>query len=180
MSPRKKTLIFLTGFMGSGKSTITPILANALGYSFIDIDDEIEKVAGKRIVDIFSDWGEERFRHIEQQLLNEASQLNECVISLGGGTVADETNLALVKSSGILVYLTANVEQLVHRLRNKTDRPLLKSIDGTPVDGENLQRRVAALLSIRAPYYGQADISSERIRTRLDTRSMKSSARFTR
>ncbi len=159
MASRNKKLIYLTGFMGSGKSTIAPILANTLGYSFIDIDDEIRKATGKRVTDFFSEFGEKRFREIERRLLHEASRSDECVISLGGGTITDDSNLAVVQSSGILVYLKAEVEHILLRLQNKTDRPLLKSIDGEKMNEEELRRRIVALLAIREPYYNQADIT---------------------
>ncbi|MBI1803668.1 MAG: shikimate kinase [Ignavibacteriae bacterium] len=159
MAAHNKKLIYLTGFMGSGKSTIAPILANTLGYFFVDIDDEIQKATGKRITDLFSELGESRFREIEHQLLSKASQSDACVVSLGGGTIADQSNLLLVKSSGILVYLKTGVDHILHRLRNKTDRPLLKSLNGEKMNEDELRRRIVALLAIREPYYNQADIT---------------------
>jgi len=145
--------------MGSGKSTIAPILANTLGYSFIDIDDEIQKAAGKRIPEIFLEHGEQRFRDIERQLLEEASTSHACVVSLGGGTITYGSNLAVVKSTGILIYLKADVEHIVRRLRNKTDRPLLKSVEGTTMKEEDLRSRIISLLATREPYYLQSDIT---------------------
>jgi shikimate kinase len=154
----KKSRIFLTGFMGSGKSTIAPLLAHAIGYDFLDIDAEIEKRVGKSITEIFQQRGEAFFRNIERAILQELPQKEHCVISLGGGTLAHNDNLHLIKSSGILVYLKADPEKLVHRLKNKTDRPLLKSADGTRLDETALRSRINQLMTSREPFYNQADL----------------------
>lgn len=156
---QKRRLIYLTGFMGSGKTTIAPILANTIGYSFVDIDREIENAVGKSVSEIFSDLGEGYFREIERSILTELSAREGCVISLGGGTIANELNLKLVKSTGILVYLKVSSDHIVHRLRHKTDRPLLKSKERTTLTESELHRRVAQLLAQREPFYNQADIT---------------------
>ena len=158
MPARSKRLIYLTGFMGSGKTTIAPILANTLGYSHIDIDEEIEKTTGTRISEIFAHAGEKVFRDIERKLLTAASTADECVVSLGGGTIANDENISIVKSSGLLVYLKAEVDEIVKRLRHKTNRPLIISEDGTPLPEEVLRERVRSMLALREPYYSQADI----------------------
>ena len=158
MTVRKKHLVYLTGFMGSGKSTIAPILANTIGFNHIDIDEEIEKASGKRISEIFSDSGEQYFRELERKLLTRVSESGGCVVSLGGGTVINDVNLAIVKSSGILVYLKADIDQIVKRLRHKTNRPMITSADGTVLPEDILRERVKVLLSQREPYYNQADI----------------------
>jgi shikimate kinase len=156
----KKNLIYLTGFMGSGKSTLAPILANTLGYSHRDIDAEIERLTGKRITTIFADQGEEFFRDVERKILLEVSATEHgCVISLGGGTIANDTNLRIIKSSGILVYLKADAEQIFRRMRFKTDRPLLKSADGTPLSEDEMRTRINLLLVQREPYYQHADVT---------------------
>jgi len=159
MNKRRKNLIYLTGFMGSGKSTIAPILANTLGYTSRDIDAEIEQITGKRVSDIFTDYGETYFRDVEHKLLRESSRLEGAVISLGGGTIANQANLEIVKSSGVLVYLAANVDQILRRVRHKTDRPMLLTPDGDRLSEERLRERIALLLCERAPYYQQADVT---------------------
>ncbi|MBI1806789.1 MAG: shikimate kinase [Ignavibacteria bacterium] len=159
MDVPKKHLIYLTGFMGSGKSTIAPILANTLGYAHVDVDEEIERLTGKQISDIFSELGEEYFREVEYTILRELSLKDGCVISLGGGTVTNEPNLQLVKSSGILIYLKVDSEQIIHRLKYKTDRPLLKSNSGIMLDEEELRSRIIILLEKRERFYSQADIT---------------------
>ncbi|TLY33704.1 MAG: shikimate kinase [Ignavibacteria bacterium] len=159
MGSRRKNLIYLTGFMGSGKSTIAPILANTLGYSYRDIDSEIELATGKRVSELFTDHGEKYFRDVERRLLQEASRLQGCIISLGGGTIANEINLQIVKSSGVLIYLAATVDQIMRRVRNKSNRPLLLTPDGERLSEDALQRRIAILLRERIPYYEQADVT---------------------
>jgi shikimate kinase len=158
MPKKNKRLIYLTGFMGSGKTTVGPILANTLGYSFIDIDQEIERRTGKNIVEIFSDTSEESFRNIEQEILTTASASTDCVVSLGGGTIADQINISIITSSGILVYLKADIDQIVKRVRNKTTRPLLLSPEGTMLPEKQLREKITSLLALREPYYARADL----------------------
>jgi len=167
MKGLEKKLIYLAGFMGSGKSTIGPILANILGFSFVDIDLEIEKIAGKRIKEIFSSMGEEYFREIETKLLRELSQGGQCVISLGGGTAASETNLQIIKSSGVMIYLKTNADQIFRRLKHKTDRPLLKAGLKDSPNEQELYSYIQALISKREPFYTQADMTIKTDGTRL-------------
>ncbi len=82
--------------MGSGKSTIGPILANTLGFEYIDVDRFIEQKTQKQIVEIFSTEGEQAFRMLERNALRELTEFDHCVISLGGGTIANEENYQLV------------------------------------------------------------------------------------
>jgi shikimate kinase len=103
--PKSKHLIYLTGFMGCGKSTIGPILANTLGYEYADVDRVVEERVGKSVRDIFREHGEKFFREVEQQVIKELSAQDHQVISLGGGSVVDPGTFAVIKSSGILVYL---------------------------------------------------------------------------
>ena len=154
----KKNLIFLTGFMGSGKSTIGPILANALGWGFVDIDRNIETKTEKKIVDIFSTAGEQAFREIERTTLRELLTRDQCVVSLGGGTLANEENFDFIRQNGVIVYLRLSPDKLVQRVRHKTDRPMLKDGEGRPLNGEELQKRIDTLLELREQYYSKADI----------------------
>ena len=158
MDVAKKNRIYLTGFMGSGKSTITPILANTLGYKSIDIDEEIVNITKKRIAEIFSEMGEEYFRKIERSILQEISQLDGYVVSLGGGTIADPTNFSIIKSTGILIYLKSSSEQIFNRMKNKTDRPLLRINDDADGNDELLRSKIMKLLEKREVFYNQAEI----------------------
>ncbi len=154
----KKSLVFLTGFMGSGKSTIGPLLAKEIGYDFIDVDELIEKVDGRKIVDIFRESGEIYFRNLERQILiDTVLKLSKFVIALGGGTITFADNLFLVKKFGILIYLKASPEILLHRIKFKTDRPLLLDPMGNPLPENLLFERIMTLLKMREPYYLQAD-----------------------
>jgi shikimate kinase len=157
--PLKRNLIYFTGFMTGGKSTIGPIVANSLDYNFIDLDREIEESTGKTINEIFSDLGEECFRDVEKDLLLETSKFNKFVISLGGGTILDPDNLKIVKSSGLLIYLKADIEYIYKRLRYKSDRPIFKSKDGHWLRDEELKNRIGELFKVREPVYNMADLT---------------------
>jgi shikimate kinase len=154
----RKSLVFLTGFMGSGKSTIGPILANTLGFKYIDVDTVIEQKAQKRIVDIFSTDGEQSFRTLERSTLQELTELDHSVISLGGGTIANEENSRLVSQNGILVYLKLSPEEIIQRVHYRNDRPMLKDEFGNTLAGEQLRERILQLLARREPFYGRADV----------------------
>lgn len=154
----KRLIIFLTGFMGSGKSTIGPILANTIGYSFVDLDLLIEQKKKRKIGDIFKEEGEKAFREMERTFLKEIAGTPRSVISLGGGTITDQESLDLVKESGVLVYLKADPEYIYKRLRTKSDRPMLRTAEGDLMDAEQLQLRIEELLTKRKGYYEQAHV----------------------
>jgi len=158
MNDNKNNRIYLTGFMGSGKSTIAPILANTLGFTFVDMDFEIENLTGKNISEIFSDLGEEYFREVESSVLLEVSRRDRCVISLGGGTIANGSNLQKIKLTGVLIYLKTSAEQIYQRLKHKTNRPLVGSNIGVTLNEEQLRNRISVLFSKREPFYNQADV----------------------
>jgi shikimate kinase len=157
-SDRKRLIIFLTGFMGSGKSTIGPILANTIGYNFVDLDLFIEQQEKRKIGDIFKQEGEKAFREMERKFLKQVAGTPRLVISLGGGTITDQDSLDLVKESGVLVYLKADPEYIYKRLRTKSDRPMLRTADGDLMDAEQLQLRIDELLTKRKNYYEQAHV----------------------
>src|SRR5512143_2286092 len=161
MAAPRRSLVFLTGFMGSGKSTIGPILANTLGYEAVDLDREIERSAGRSISAIFSEEGEERFRLLERKLLEGCAGRSRCIVSLGGGTVSRQENLEIIKTSGLLVYLKLTEEQIARRLRRKRDRHLLRADDGSLLRGPDLRARIREILLQREPFYRQADLTLE-------------------
>jgi shikimate kinase len=154
----KKSLIYLTGFMGSGKSTIGPILANTLGYAYLDVDQFIEQKTKKRIAEIFSSEGEQTFRILERKTLLELAGRGHCVISLGGGTIANEENLRLVSQSGILVYLKLSKEEILQRVQYRNDRPMLKDSQGNTLQGQALENRIQELLTFREQFYSRAEV----------------------
>jgi len=119
-------LVYLIGFMGSGKTTVGKKLAGKLGYDFIDLDEMIEKKYRITINNIFNKFDENAFRLIEQETLTETFKLKNTVISTGGGTPCFFNNMQLINKYGISVYLKMHKQSLYDRLINsKTKRPLL-------------------------------------------------------
>jgi shikimate kinase len=155
---QKKSLIFLTGFMGSGKSTIGPILANALGWDFVDIDKTIERKANQGITEIFASNGEQKFRILEHEALQDLLVHTQCVVSLGGGTLTTPENFEFIRQNGIIVYLQLSPGKILQRVQHRTDRPMLKGADGQPLEGKELVNRIDGLLQVREQYYSKADI----------------------
>ena len=118
-------LIYLTGFMGAGKTTAGKKLAALLGYAFVDVDTCIEKETGQTIPELFAK-GEFNFREIESMVLHNVSDVENAVISCGGGTPCFNDNLAWMKSHGITVYIQLTAGALFHRLAaSKQKRPLI-------------------------------------------------------
>ena len=121
-------LITLTGFMGSGKTTVGSIVADALGCHFMDLDDIIVKKAGRSIPQIFESDGESAFRILEKKALEQTvSKYSEttAVLSLGGGTVTVPGAIKLLQEKTLCIYLKATVETLWARLDGNTEsRPL--------------------------------------------------------
>ena len=155
------SLIFLTGFSGSGKSTIGPLLANSLGYDFLDLDKEIERIAGKTINMIFAEQGEAHFRELELEVLEKVAGRNELVVSLGGGVLQNDRCFSLIINSGTLVYLHSSPLILAKRLSHKTDRPLMKGDNGERLSREEIEKKILALLEKREPRYKTAQIMVE-------------------
>lgn len=153
-----RSLVYLTGFMGSGKTTIGPILANTLGFRFMDIDRWIEEKAGKNVNEIFREVGEEGFRRLEHEALQVASMMKEGVISLGGGTLANEENFRLIHAQGIIVYLQMSSREASRRMRNKGDRPLLQDAKGNRLEEHDLAQRIDELMKRREEFYKRADV----------------------
>lgn len=155
---RRTDRLYLTGFMGSGKTTVGPILANTLGFDFVDIDRAIEQRTGRTIVDIFLADGEEEFRVIERSVLEELSERTACVISLGGGTIASEQNFQFIHQRGVIIYLQLSEEEIVKRVRHRPDRPLLHDTEGGLLSGDRLEAKVKALFQAREPFYQMSDL----------------------
>lgn len=144
--------------MGAGKSTLGPILANTLGWDFFDLDREVEKLCKKKVREIFQQEGEEAFRQYESGVLKELSEGANLVISLGGGTIADDDNLRFMKSHGFIIHLKTSPDIAYERLKFKRDRPnLLLEGDDEPTKGMLLDK-INEILSERIKYYNQADI----------------------
>jgi shikimate dehydrogenase len=148
LAPREN--LYLSGFMGVGKSTIARVLAEKLGWDFVDTDHWIEQRAGKKVPQIFQDSGEKAFRDLEKTAIEELSKHSRTVVALGGGVLTQKENLEKIKASGILVYLEASVECLLDRLKTSYERrPLLKN-------SKDLRKTIVELLDVRIPIYEQA------------------------
>ena len=146
--------------MGSGKSTLGPILANVLGYDFEDLDALIEAHAGKPPATVFADEGEAAFREMEAALLRESGGRERIVMALGGGALASEANLAWTLAHGRVVYLRVGAEQLARRLWwSPNERPLLLGQGGEALSEPALRERVAAMLARREPFYRRAHVT---------------------
>ncbi len=134
--------IILTGFMGTGKTTLGRLLAERLGYEFIDTDTLIEAQIGQTIAELFQTEGEAAFRKLESKLVEELAQKEGLVIATGGGLVLDPKNVAILSESGQIICLTASPEEILARVSKQQDvRPLLQEEDPQAKIIELLQQR---------------------------------------
>ena len=126
--------IYLTGFMGTGKSTVADALSKMTGKAVIDMDKALTEQFNMPISRIFEQQGEGVFRSAEKELLRKLSKSREpLIVSCGGGVVKDDENIALMKASGKVILLTASPKTLFERLKDDNERPLLKgrlSVEG--------------------------------------------------
>ena len=146
-----KDNVILTGFMGTGKTSLGKLLATKLGRPFVDIDKKIEDEAKLSIPKIFERFGEEHFRELERAAVKELSERRGLVIATGGGTIKDEENLRLLKSSGVLICLTTEPEEIFNRTARRGERPVL---DG---GGNERLATIKKLLEERKKFYDRAD-----------------------
>ncbi len=146
--------IFLTGYMGCGKSTIGRKVAALMGINFIDLDKYIEERNFKSVPVIFAQEGEQAFRMKERQALEEVSQFEEIVVGTGGGAPCFFDNMKRMNESGITIYLAPDNETLAYRLlKSKTERPLIAG-----KSREELEQFISQALEKRAPFYEQSKI----------------------
>lgn len=143
--------IILIGNMGSGKTTVSRIIAKKTGWRFYDLDRLIVAKTGMEIPEIFARQGEAGFRRLEREVLLAVLGCKKAVIAAGGGTVKDPANLRDMKEAGVVVYLSAPVEELSRRVGKGLGRPLLSG--GRPAD-------ILARLAVeREPFYRQAHLT---------------------
>ncbi|HHV78617.1 MAG TPA: 3-dehydroquinate synthase [Firmicutes bacterium] len=146
--------LFLIGMPGTGKTTVGRLVASLIGMEFVDTDRLIEETAGISIEQIFGQYGERYFRTMEREAIGRVCALRNSVISLGGGAVTDDSNVKLIKASGIVVLLRARLETLVQRLEESTVRPLL----GAGSRAQVLERLAALERARHGAYLRAADI----------------------
>jgi shikimate kinase len=151
-------LIFITGYMGAGKTTLGKSLAERLNHKFYDLDELVEQATGQMIMDYFEGSGEEAFRKLEREILTSHFDDKDTIIATGGGTACYLDNMDLMNSSGITVFLDTPVEVIINRLiSGKHYRPLLRNI----VPGD-LSEFVTRHLDSRREYYKKAAIRTEK------------------
>lgn len=146
--------IVLSGFMGTGKSSVGRLLAHELSMTFIDLDTLIEKDSGLAVKDIFSTLGEAHFRALEREAVTalvSGRTGDGIVVAAGGGLVVDESNRALLKNWAVIICLTASVETILKRTERSEQRPLLA--------GEQREAVVRRLLKEREAAYSDCDFS---------------------
>ncbi|MBI3358027.1 MAG: shikimate kinase [Nitrospirae bacterium] len=144
--------IVLIGFMGTGKSAVGRRLAKEIFSRFVDTDRLIEEKTGKKVVDIFAEEGERRFRALEAEVIREVMKGERLVVSTGGGAVLNQDNLDLFYQNGTVVWLAARPEIILKRAQRRIgNRPLLR--------GSNPLLTIEHLLEQRKPYYKRAAFS---------------------
>ena len=149
------TRIFLIGYMGCGKTTIGKILAEKMGYNFVDLDLFIEKKYLKTVSEIFAEMGQKKFRKIEQKCLAEVSDFEKTIIATGGGTPCYFDNLNKMNESVLTVYIRLTTKELFSRLESSqaSKRPLIAD-----KKGEELHLFIQNGLKVREPFYLQAKL----------------------
>ena len=146
--------IILTGFMGTGKSTVGKLLAQRLQRPFTDTDALIVQRDGRSIADIFAEDGEDTFRSWERTVALALAQQQGLIIATGGRLMLDEENAAALTASGRVFCLTADPQTILNRIKDDEKRPLLNV--------PNLAERIALLLETRRDAYGRfPQISTE-------------------
>jgi shikimate kinase len=140
--------IVLIGMPGAGKTTVGKALAKALSLPFIDADKELVARTGVSISTIFEIEGEAGFRRREAALIAELVEQDALVLATGGGAVLDDGTRRILHDSAIVIYLRATLDALVERTQKDASRPLLAH--------GNIRDKLAALMSVREPYYQQA------------------------
>lgn len=137
--------IILIGFMGVGKTAVGLILAEKLGWKFVDMDQQIEKKAQMTVAEIFNHHGENHFRRLESEELKSMAKIDSTVIATGGGVVLNAQNMKQLKKLGHIISLTASAETILARVEENSARPLLQK--------KNKLDEIKKLLSGRRVFY---------------------------
>ena len=150
LSKIKKKNICIMGLMGSGKSIIGKDLSKYLNLKFYDTDNEIELKMKKSISAIFEEEGESFFRDIELKVCTDLLTLNNCVISLGGGSIINREIRKVIKMNSYSIYLQVRLNNLLERLKSSKKRPLLNT-------ELNKKETLQNLYNYRRKFYEKAD-----------------------
>lgn len=145
--------IVLVGMMGAGKSSVGRKLGSRLGLAFVDADTKIEEAAGMSIPDIFETRGEAEFRSGEARVIARLLEGGPQVLATGGGAYMNPDTRALIRAKGVSVWLKADFDVLMKRIKRRTDRPMLKTADPAAT--------LKQLMDVRYPVYAEADITVE-------------------
>ncbi len=140
--------LYLVGFMGTGKTTVSRILAARLGHRWVDSDHEIERLQGRTIPEIFASEGEAAFRKMERDFIENGHPAERTVVACGGGLVIQPGMLDEVQKRGVVMCLHATVETVLRRTAGNRSRPLLNV--------EDPEKRVRELYAVRDPIYRRA------------------------
>lgn len=151
--------IFISGFMGAGKSTIGKALAQKLEQNFWDLDNFIEQEAGKSIPTIFKQEGEQAFRQKEQSAVLKIIRKKKGVIALGGGTLQNQHLLDHIKVNGLLVFIDTPINEIINRIEGDANRPLLLDENETMKPIAKLKEDLQKLYEKRLPFYEQAEVT---------------------
>lgn len=143
--------IVLIGFMGTGKTSVGRLLANRLGYDFIDTDAVIERLEGRSISEIFATDGERYFRNLEAEQALILANADRRVVATGGGFPLNPKNIELLHGNSVIVLLQASPQTILERVQPDQNRPLLQVDD--PLS------KIESLLVVRAAFYAVADIT---------------------
>lgn len=143
--------IVLVGLMGAGKTTVGRRLAEKLGLVFVDADHEIEIAAGLTIPEIFAKHGEAYFRDGERKVIARLLENGAQVLATGGGAYMNADTRNAIRAHGISIWLRADFDLLMRRVRRRSNRPLLQNDDPEAV--------MRKLIAERYPVYGEADIT---------------------
>lgn len=156
--------IFLIGFMGSGKTTMGKKLAKRLERSFVDMDHVIVDRIGMSIPEYFKQYGEDKFRKLEQEVLKEQTDPNS-VVSTGGGSPCYFDNMDWILANGLAIYLNLSAKALHVRLQqsNIASRPALQGFTG-----DELLKFIEDKLAERAPYYQRAPIKVDQFNNNVE------------
>ena len=149
--------IYLTGFMGSGKSTFGRLLARELDCRFLDLDKYIEEQEKMSISEIFAKYGEGRFREIERQAVHESTSFGKTVIATGGGVPCHFDNMEIMNRHGLTIYLKVSPDALADRLMpGREHRPLIAG-----KNKEEMLEFITSSLKQRRPYYEKSALTAE-------------------